>query len=95
MKKVKWLIYTVAIGLVPFLARFFVYMFTNSLTASYLLNEIDIIAFGLALHVANINELTENYIGDEKGKVTNLGICLFMIIIYGIILGISYIAVLD
>lgn len=95
MRKTKWLIYTVLIGMLPFFARLTIFLISSKLTYIYLLNEIDFVAFGLVLHVSNINELTENYEGKAEWRFANIGVCAFLIAIYSIVLGITYLIELD
>lgn len=95
MRKTKWLIYTVLIGMLPFFARLIIFLISSQLTYIYLLNEIDFVAFGLVLHVSNINELTENYEGKAEWRFANIGFCVVLIAIYSIVLGITYLVELD
>ena len=56
----KWLMYTVVIGLIPIILRFFLYF---TLSNNYSINIIslsDIAIFGLIIHISIINEL-EHY----------------------------------
>ena len=55
-KKVKWLIYTVLVGLIPMLSRLLVLTVTQPGVVS-LIEASDFIAFGLILHISNINEI--------------------------------------
>ncbi len=55
-KKVKWLIYTVLVGLIPILSRFLVWGVTEPGIVSFITAS-DFIAFGLILHISNINEI--------------------------------------
>lgn len=88
MKKTKWLIYTVIIGLIPFLIRSFICLFDNTSTLSYWLNETDFIIFGLVLNLSNINELEDKKIENQLWKTKNIGISVIQIIIFSAIFAI-------
>lgn len=85
MKKTKWLIYTVIIGLIPFLIRSFICLFDKTSTFNYWLNETDFIIFGLILNLSNINELEDKVIVDKLWKTKNIGFSVILIIIFSAI----------
>lgn len=95
MRKSKWLIYTVLIGLIPFFIRFFVFIVRRDLHSNYILNEIDMITFGLILHVTNINELFSYKNSDKNWKEINIGLSIFMLVIFSSFLGLTYFADVD
>ena len=77
--KAKWLIYTVLVGLIPFMARSFVYLSLKDKDVYLLFHEADFVVFGLVLHITNINEL-EHYESDEKPwKTIQNGISIIFI----------------
>jgi hypothetical protein len=82
-KKIKWLIYTVVIGLIPILARLLISFITEG-KIDYI-NSSDIIIFGLILHISNINEL-EHYTKDTDWKTIQNGMSIVFIILYAILL---------
>ena len=82
-KKIKWLIYTVVIGLIPILARLLISFITEG-KIDYI-NSSDIIIFGLILHISNINEL-EHYTKDIDWKTIQNGMSIVFIILYAILL---------
>ncbi|RZK79780.1 MAG: hypothetical protein EOO85_02695 [Pedobacter sp.] len=92
MTLTKWLIYTVLIGLLPFIARLLIFAITKNLSATYILNEVDMIAFGLVLNVSNISEIDNNSSLTEEWKTKNKGLSVIFIIIFSIFLGLSYMA---
>lgn len=92
MTKTKWLLYTVLIGLVPFLVRFLIFLVIKDIGAKYILNEIDMIAFGLVLNVSNITELEGNTNMDSRSKTINIGVSVFLVIFFTAFLGISYVS---
>ena len=57
MKRLNWWLYTVIIGALPLLIRFFIYLMVNDVNASYILNITDLVAFGLVLCIGNLKEL--------------------------------------
>ncbi|AFJ43528.1 hypothetical protein [Francisella orientalis] len=63
-KKIKWLIYTVLVGLIPILSRLIVWLVTKKGSVS-LFSPSDFVAFGLVLHISNINEI-EHFSGIQK-----------------------------
>ena len=95
MKKRKWFIYTVLIGLLPFFIRFFIFLVRIDLQFSYSLNVVDIVTFGLVLHVSNINELEDKENVDKRWKTTNIGLSVLLLIIFSAILAVSYISELS
>lgn len=87
-KKTKWLIYTVIIGLIPFLIRSIICLFDNTSTISYWINETDFIVFGLVLNLSNINELEDKEFKDHLWKTKNIGFSIVQIIFFSSILAI-------
>lgn len=83
-KKIKWLIYTVLVGLIPILARIFVWSVTESGVVSLIMAS-DFIAFGLILHISNINEI-EHLTDDEKSwKTIQNGTSITFIAFYSVL----------
>lgn len=83
-KKVKWLIYTVLVGLIPILSRIFVWSVTEDGVVS-LIMPADFIAFGLILHISNINEI-EHLTDDEKSwKTIQNGTSIAFIAFYSVL----------
>jgi hypothetical protein len=72
--------YTVVIGLIPIILRFFLYF---TLSNNYSINIIslsDIAIFGLIIHISIINEL-EHY-SDKNWKIKQTVVSMLFIIIY-------------
>jgi uncharacterized membrane protein len=88
MKKTKWLIYTVLIGLIPFLIRSFIALFDKTGTIEYWLNETDFIILGLVLNLTNINELEDKDFEDKIWKTRNIGFSVISIALFSAILAI-------
>ncbi|PHR53579.1 MAG: hypothetical protein COA44_15250 [Arcobacter sp.] len=83
-KKVKWLIYTVLVGLIPILSRILVWGVTEPGVVS-LITASDFIAFGLILHISNINEI-EHLSDDEKSwKTIQNGTSIVFIAFYSVL----------
>lgn len=83
-KKAKWLIYTVLVGLIPILSRIFVWSVTESGVVSFIMAS-DFIAFGLILHISNINEI-EHLADDEKSwKTVQNGVSITFIAFYSVL----------
>ena len=90
MVKTKWLIYTVIIGLMPFIIRFLVYISHTGRSVDFLFSEIDFIIFGLVLNLSNINELEDKTDLEKVWRSKNIGYSVILIIIISSILGIAY-----
>lgn len=95
MRRIKWLYYTVGVGLVPFVCRIILFLFRVDVDHNYIFNETDIISFSLALQVGTINELADNYAGSDLSKYKNFGASIFFVFCCGMILIVSYIADID
>jgi CRISPR/Cas system CMR-associated protein Cmr3 (group 5 of RAMP superfamily) len=90
-KKIKWLIYTVLVGLIPILSRLFVWGVTESGVVSFIVAS-DFIAFGLILHISNINEI-EHLADDEKSwKTVQNGISIAFIAFYSVLFAVIMIS---
>ncbi|WBX78369.1 hypothetical protein PG911_08925 [Tenacibaculum ovolyticum] len=88
MKKTKWLIYTVLIGMIPFLVRSFIALFDKTGTIDYWINETDFIILGLVLNLTNINELEDKDFEDKIWKTRNIGFSVISIALFSAILAI-------
>lgn len=83
----KWIIYTVLVGLIPFFIRIFLYLVHNNLNGLYVLNEFDFITVALVLNVTNINELDGNSQQEAYLKTLGIGLSAFFIALIAGILG--------
>jgi 4-amino-4-deoxy-L-arabinose transferase-like glycosyltransferase len=88
----KWFIYTVLIGMIPFFARVFIYLISKNVNETYVINAVDIAAFGLLLNITNINELESLESLDPVWKTTQIGISVFQIVLFSIFLTLAYLA---
>lgn len=90
-KKVKWLIYTVLVGLIPILSRLLVWIVTQAGTVS-LLTASDFISFGLILHISNINEIEHLSEENRSWKTIQNGISIAFIALYSVLFAIVMIS---
>lgn len=87
-KKIKWLIYTVGVGLIPILSRLIVWLVTKEGSVN-LFSPSDFVAFGLVLHISNINEI-EHFSGIEKEwKTAQNGISIAFIAFYSVLFALT------
>lgn len=87
-KKIKWLIYTVLVGLIPILSRLIVWAVTKEGSVD-LLSPSDFVAFGLVLHISNINEI-EHFSGVEREwKTSQNGISIVFIAFYSVLFALT------
>lgn len=89
-KKIKWLIYTVLVGLIPILSRLIVWLVTKE-GSVILFSPSDFVAFGLVLHISNINEI-EHFSGIQKEwKTAQNGISIAFIAFYSVLFALTLI----
>ena len=91
MRKTKWIIYTVLIGLMPFLIRLFVFMLSANREWGLLFNPVDFIFLGLKINLTNLNELNNEKL-EPILKLKFEGYSVIQIILLSGILGILYFA---
>lgn len=89
-KKIKWLVYTFFIGLIPVISRMFAWGITKTGTLEFL-SATDFISFGLVLHISNINEIEHLEQVDQSWKTTQNGSAIFFISIYSVLFAVSLI----
>ena len=86
--KIKWLIYTVLVGLIPVLSRALIWFISQNRTMDFF-NAADFVAFGLILHISNINEI-EHFNDPEKSwKTLHNGISIAFISFYSVLFACS------
>lgn len=83
-KKNKWLIYTVLVGLIPILSRLLVWLVTEPGVVN-LITVSDFIAFGLVLHISNINEIEHLANNEKSWKTTQNGTSIIFIALYSVL----------
>ncbi len=82
--KIKWLIYTVLVGLIPILLRILIWSILQNKTIDFF-NASDFVAFGLVLHISNINQI-EHFNNLEKSwKTVQNGTSIFLITVYSVL----------
>lgn len=80
----RWLVFTVVAGLIPALARLIVWLVVDGdFVAAFAQG--DWIVFGLVLHISASNEI-QRVKGDDSWKMVNVGIAVFFIFTYGVLL---------
>ncbi len=82
-KRIKWLVYTVAVGLIPIISRFLIWLVISNKTVN-LLSASDFVSFGLVLHISNINEI-EHFTLNKSWKTIQNGISIIFISFYGLL----------
>lgn len=83
-RKIKWLIYTVLVGLIPIISRFLVWGVTQSGIVNILAAS-DFIAFGLILHISNINEIEHLSDSNRSWKTIQNGTSILFIALYSVL----------
>jgi hypothetical protein len=89
MLKLKWLIYTVLVGLIPVGARLMVYIVSTKATDAFLWNETDLASFGLALNISNISAL-EHESKDNQWKTFVNGLSVLHLVIIAIVFALAF-----
>lgn len=82
--RTKWLAYTVLVGLLPIFSRFLVWLVTKEGSIEPFSPQ-DFIAFGLVLHISNINEIEHLVGADRSRKTTQNDISAFFIAVHGVL----------
>ena len=80
--KIKWLIYTVLVGLIPVFLRFLIWSVLQHRTMD-ILNASDFVAFGLILHISNINQIEHFNDREKSWKTAHNGFSILFIVLYG------------
>lgn len=87
-KKTKWLIYTVLVGLIPILSRLIAWAVTKEGSID-LFSASDFVAFGLILHISNINEIEHLSGADQEWKTSQNGISITFIAFYSVLFALT------
>ena len=80
-RKVKWLTYTVLVGLIPVLLRMLWWSVSQERSMG-LFNAVDFIVFGLIMHISNINEVEHFNDTAKSWKTGQNGISIAFISFY-------------
>lgn len=84
MKKTKWFICTVLVGLIPVFCRIFVWLADSTDTVS-LFTTTDFIVFGLILHISNINQVEHIDKTHDVWKGIINGVSIIFIAFFGVL----------
>lgn len=90
--KCHWIIYTVLVGLLPSITRALAFLFYNNAPSAFMLNESDIIFFGLVLNITSINQIQQFFGNDHQWAITQTGFAILIIVLHGMMLTFSYIS---
>lgn len=80
--KTKWIAYTVLVGLIPIFLRLLIWLVTKEGSIEAFSPQ-DFIAFGLVLHISNINEVEHIISADGSWKTVQNSVSSFFITIHG------------
>ena len=83
-RNVKWIVYTVVVGLIPALMRLLLWVVTQNHRVP-LLNATDFIIFGLVLHISNINEIEHFHSDQQWWKTIHNGSSILFIVMYAVL----------
>lgn len=83
-RKIKWLMYTVLVGLIPVVARLLIWAISQDRNLEFV-NAADFVVFGLILQISNINEV--EHFNDSQGswKTIQNGTSIAFIAVYGVL----------
>ena len=83
-RKIKWLMYTVLVGLIPAIFRLLVWAISRDHSMG-LFSAADFVVFGLILHISNINEIEHFNDSHKSWKTIQNGISILFIAVYGLL----------
>ncbi len=84
--QVKWLVYTVGVGLIPVASRLLMWGISENRRVD-MFNAADFMAFGLILQISNINALEHHNDSSQSWKTIQNGLSIAFIIGYGLLSG--------
>ena len=82
--KVKWLMYTVLVGLIPVVFRALLWIISQHRTMD-VFSASDFVAFGLILHISSINEIEHFNDLEKSWKTFQIGASVFFIAVYSLL----------
>lgn len=82
-KKIKWLVYTVLVGMIPIISRLLITSIINKEDVNFFVAT-DFIALGLVLHISIINEL-EHLTNEIDWKTVQNGMSITFIAAYSVL----------
>ena len=83
-RKIKWLMYTVLVGLIPVLCRLLVWVISQRRNMD-LFNATDFVVFGLILHISNINAIEQFDDSQQTWKTIQNGTSIIFIVVYSVL----------
>ena len=83
-RNVKWIFYTVLVGLIPVFARLLVWLVDQS-NAVPAFDATDFIIFGLVLHISIINEIEHVHQDSQSWKTAHNGTSLWFIVMFAVL----------
>lgn len=87
-KKAKWFVYTVCVGLLPLASRLLVWAVTKH-GAVEPFSPAELVAFGLILHISNINEIEHYTEAGETWKTVQNGTSILFIASYSMLFALA------
>lgn len=91
MIKTKWFIYTVIVGLIPFIVRLCIFIVSIKKDTYLLFDPMDFAILGLVVNITNINELEGRKDLDSEWKSKCIGISVICIVVYAVLFAITII----
>jgi hypothetical protein len=89
--KSKWFAYTVLVGLIPIASRLLVWAVSSTEIAAPFAPT-DFVAFGLVLHISNINELEHATEHNKAWKTIQNGVSVIFIALYSVMFAVTLLA---
>jgi len=83
-RTVEWLVYTCLLGLIPVVARLLVWGIASKGVEPLAVS--DLVAFGLVLHSANIQQVGRLGDTDKRWSAVHFGISIIFIVIYALLM---------
>lgn len=83
-RKIKWLMYTVLVGLIPVGSRLLIWVISQDRNKE-VFSAADFVAFGLILHISNINEIEHLQDNQKSWKTIQNGTSIAFISWYGVL----------
>lgn len=79
-----WLVNTCLLGLIPVLARLFVWKIADAGVDPWSVS--DLVSFGLVIHCVSINDVSNSSRQDTTWKTVHNGLSILFIVMYGLLL---------
>ena len=85
-RKLKWLMYTVLVGLIPMIVRLIIWAISENRNVE-VFHTVDFVVFGLILHTSNINAIEHHNNLNHAWKTVQNGTSSIFILGYGVLFG--------